>query len=1102
MAPRRTPWLRFLAVLLAFCSAACDSQESLSTSPPEELAAHPEAPLAGSTSQAAGAEEPVTSDQSPSSVPLTGTPRVKPRQATAPAKVFDSNRTPLGPWFDQLSARFKVGPDGDNWPTEVVSPFAEAKLAEWLLALGTNNEAFPEAVVSASWEPSTTLVPDDLAILRDDASMRALGGERFAPLGLVSTTATSEGKLGSENTGSLRKRLHAGIVEHWRDLLQPVRGPNMQVQVQVVGCSRMMRTHFTTLALVRLWGPGSDGMVQINLRLELKWNFASQPTLLSFHGMNYERVHLPAPAFAELTRPVLPQSAVPDIELFAGGIEYSSRHDRAIPSTSVYLGMHGLAVGDLDGDDLEDVYVARQGGLPNLLLQHLEDGTVRNVARDAGVDFLDDTGGVVICDLDGDGARDLAMGVGTAVLICWNDGKGVFAKRTALQLANGSQVYSLCAADADGDGDLDLYDTRYFAGSRAGAAPTPYHDARNGAPNAFWRQDAPRLFVNATAEVGLDHNNDRFSLAAIWEDLDGDGDLDLYVSNDFGRNNLYLATDGKFRDAAEELGAMDSAAGMGVSVADVELDGDLDLYVSNMHSPAGERIVSHRRFQKKSPLTVREAYLGHARGNSLLLGDGQGRFQRAVRQGVSGAEPGGWAWGAVFCDFDADGLSDIVVPNGFATGRRAPDLASFFWRVVVNASPKAGHATEPYLAAWTAISHMSQVVGLSWNGHERNYGYWNLGGGRFVDASGVTGLDFEDDGRVVSPCDWDLDGRLDLWIKNRTAPALRFMHGRLPSAPHWIGFELRGAEPNSEAVGALVELQLESGKVLRSRVYAGFGYLGSPSKRLRMGIPAGDKIVSGSVLWPLAGRMALPPLATGSMYRVTPDGAAEALVPSASNLDAVPHGPIAAGLQAPVVRVPSLTSVPLGALKLPGPSASMQSVSSLEGMPLLITLWGSWDGASLDFLSELGRSNLTSNGLRVWPVSLDKARHWKEAQQLIAATGIGQLGGRADLRTRKLFELVSSELIGSFDDLPLPLSLLLDSSGSLVCMYFGAPAIAMLEADVRALGDQAVAPCPLNLTGGRWAGNPPRRRFEQLITWLTKAGETEFAEQLKAASSR
>jgi hypothetical protein len=203
--------------------------------------------------------------------------------------------------------------------------------------------------------------------------------------------------------------------------------------------------------------------------------------------------------------------------------------------------------------------------------------------------------------------------------------------------------------------------------------PVPYHDATNGPRNLAWRNEGDRRWKEVTTELGLDHNNDKFSYAALWEDLDSDGDLDLYVVNDFGRNNLYRNEGGRFRDVAREAGADDMAAGMGVAASDLDLDGDVDLYVTNMWSSAGRRVVPQaERFMEGEDAEIHDDYLLHARGNSVLLNNGDGTFEDVTVE--SGAENGGWAWGAVALDLNNDGLADLYSPNGFLTGEKPDDL--------------------------------------------------------------------------------------------------------------------------------------------------------------------------------------------------------------------------------------------------------------------------------------------------------------------------------------------------------------------------------------------------------------------------------------------
>jgi hypothetical protein len=204
------------------------------------------------------------------------------------------------------------------------------------------------------------------------------------------------------------------------------------------------------------------------------------------------------------------------------------------------------------------------------------------------------------------------------------------------------------------------------------SVPLPFHDANNGPSNHLMRNDGEDRFTDVTREVGLDANNRRFSLIGAWADYDDDSDPDLYVANDFGRNNLYRNDGGRFVDVAATAGVEDQAAGMGVSWSDYDLDGDLDLHVTNMFSAAGNRVAYQARFHAGAAVEAREGIRRHAAGDSLFANLGDGTF-RDVSE-AAGVRMGRWAWGAKFVDLNDDGLDDLVVPNGFLTGAVPDDL--------------------------------------------------------------------------------------------------------------------------------------------------------------------------------------------------------------------------------------------------------------------------------------------------------------------------------------------------------------------------------------------------------------------------------------------
>jgi hypothetical protein len=395
-----------------------------------------------------------------------------------------------------------------------------------------------------------------------------------------------------------------------------------------------------------------------------------------------ETAHLslsPHPLFTDVTDKAF--GAGPASEQLSHGLEYwTLRLDSSFPTSDE--GYSGLAVADVNGDGWEDIYVAQPAALPNRLFLSRGDGTFVEGAAAAGIDILDDTSAPLFFDYDNDSDPDLLLVGRGGPLLFTNNEAGRFDVEDAEQvgLARPGQEFhnpmSVCAADYDRDGWLDFYVTSYqlqYDDKGLATHPIPYHDAQNGPPNFFYRNQGDGTFSNATEQAGLGRNNNRFSYACGWGDYDNDGDPDLYVANDFGRNNLYRNDgDGTLTDVAAEAGVEDIGAGMSVAWEDYDNDGWLDLYVGNMWSSAGLRVTSQESFKQDAPDSLQSMFRRHAKGNTLFRNRGDGTFEDVTE--TAGVALGRWAWGSDFFDLDRDGFEDIFVVNGFMTNESSQDL--------------------------------------------------------------------------------------------------------------------------------------------------------------------------------------------------------------------------------------------------------------------------------------------------------------------------------------------------------------------------------------------------------------------------------------------
>jgi tetratricopeptide (TPR) repeat protein len=569
-------------------------------------------------------------------------------------------------------------------------------------------------------------------------------------------------------------------------------------------------------------------------------------------------------------------------EMFSGTLSFRAQLLQGIPYWRARLdsasgidiyGSNGIAVGDIDGDGMDEVYVCQPGGLPNRLYQ-LRQGKFEDITERAGVGLLDDTSSALFLDLRNSGRQDLVVLRAAGPVLFFNQGDGTFALRAdAFRFATKPQgsFTGMSAADFDRDGHIDLYlcTYTYFQSEDQYRYPVPYHDARNGPPNFLFRNrlaaDGSGVMEDVTQSAGLQQNNDRFSFAPAWCDYSGDGWPDLYVANDFGRHNLYRNTGGHFEDVASQAGVEDIGPGMSAAWFDYDRDGRPDLYVSNMWSDAGQRVTSDAAFRPAADGTRREAYRRHTKGNSLYRNRGDGSFaETGPEQRV---EMGRWAWCADAADFDNDGSPEIYVTCGMLTGPKETDLMSFFWRQVVAKSPVTAARSEAYENGWNAINQFVRED-YSWNGREPNVFYARRNG-RYRDFSGISGIDCALDSRAFAVTDFDGDGRLDLLVKSRLAPQVQAFRNECAGARKSIAVRLTGSASNRDAIGARVDAD---GAVVF--LQAGSGYLSQHTKVLHFGLGDAAEVDRLSILWPSGARQEFRRLPAGYRYDIT-EGLAE-----------------------------------------------------------------------------------------------------------------------------------------------------------------------------------------------------------------------------------
>jgi len=344
--------------------------------------------------------------------------------------------------------------------------------------------------------------------------------------------------------------------------------------------------------------------------------------------------------------------------------------------------------------------------------------------------------------------------------------------------------------------------------------------------------------------------------------------------------------------------------------------------------------------------------------------------------------------------------------------------------------------------------------------------------------------------------DWDDDGRVDLWLRNRTGPRLRFLRNVRPAAGHWIALELAGTTCNRDAIGARVVVEAGGVKTPRT-VYAAEGFMAAPSRRLHFGLGAATKVDRIEVRWPGGARETFADVAADARYRIVQGrGELARVAPSAQPAFAQSVAESIAPDPRDVERIVLYERLPASAIHLPASARAGRKIADFRGAPLLVWVgpWG--DAASQHVLRGLAANQRALRDLGTPLVALDAGdpSAAPAAAKAFEELGLSARAGRAGPRFLRALEVLLVEVVGPFDRLAYPLVLLFDAAGQLTAVYAGTPDVGRVLVDVAAT--RALNPAETStatLLGGRWV-KPRARNLRGVAQIFDLLGDAELAQ--------
>lgn len=478
----------------------------------------------------------------------------------------------------------------------------------------------------------------------------------------------------------------------------------------------------------------------------------------------------------------------------------------------------GAAFLDYDQDGFMDIYICsgswlegfsktkpNESGAHNHLYRNLQNGTFKEVSKEAKVDGPWYSMGITVGDINNDGFPDIYLSNYGKNILYQNNGDGTFKDITDKAGVGGGEQCSVGAVwlDFDNDGLLDLYvgnylnydpDYSYYYAPDGFPGPLAYDSQKD----ILFKNMGNSVFEDVTDLMGIVDIDGR-AMGVGAADYDDDGYVDIYVANDHTVNFLWHNDQGKgFSDKGTLSGTGFSQAGeatvsMSVDFADYNHDELLDIFISD------------------------DNYC------SLYENLGEGIFKdNSYASGISMAAGQFVGWSSSFLDYDNDGDADLFKANG-------------------------------------ELKHLY--------GQEDQL-FDNVGAGKFEDISLDLSPYFREEnvGRGACMGDYDNDGDLDIYIVNLNGQG-KFLRNNKGNQANWIMLDLSGSSSNRDGIGCRIKISAGN-KVQTAQKKSTTGYLSQNDARVHFGLAEADVIDKIEIKWPSGKEQVLENIKVNQILKV------------------------------------------------------------------------------------------------------------------------------------------------------------------------------------------------------------------------------------------
>lgn len=508
----------------------------------------------------------------------------------------------------------------------------------------------------------------------------------------------------------------------------------------------------------------------------------------------------------------------------------------------------GVGLGDINNDGLLDIYLTSNQD-ENKLYLNKGHFVFEDITERAGVSCPGGwKTGVAMVDINGDGYLDIYVSrsaeehpMDRENILYINNKDLTFTDRAQEHGLN-DDSYSTHAAffDFDRDGDLDAFTLNHSLLRISNSFDISMGNTTQRTRyvgNRFFRNDNGK-FHDVSDSVGVYGPSSNYGLGVTFADINNDGWLDVYASNDYtGRDKLLINQKGIFKDATDSMLTQISQFSMGVDIADVNNDGFDDIISLDM-LPEGNKRQKELFWPDRYDLYTRMVKSGlhhQYMRNMLHLNNGDGTFSEIGQ--LSGISNTDWSWAALFADYDLDGYQDLFVTNGYKRDFTNIDFLKYKSDLALKARQgKKIDKIEDILAKMSANK-------LS------NYIFKNLDGVSFENKTEAWGLLEETITNGAAYGDLDNDGDLDLVTNNLDAEAGIYRNNAERRKHQCLAVKLVGHDKNTFGLGAVVTIYTK-GQAMKRTLCPYRGFQSSVEPALFFGLGESTMVDSVHIRWP------------------------------------------------------------------------------------------------------------------------------------------------------------------------------------------------------------------------------------------------------------